>query len=518
MITKKLIRSLAFLIMVAFIGCQFYVFDVQAGSSDYVIDTNSAKEEIDNSMWNVPNDDVNFEKGAFVFTEGSTADTKLITVSAAKKNSYNTELFKAQYTIKFNNLPAGQQFAAAFALGSIESVMQDAGNVEVVFENNGGVAISVYAYDEDGNSIVLADKQAIGITLNTAFSLDVTATTDNRLTVKVNGKKIFDGASVVDLEGRIGFLQTGSCAAEIKEVNIVSHTYDRPENAKIEEDFELGTMDYNTVTSKMITGGKYYPNGIQVEDYAGSKVLMFRNVNTGYFGTRHQYSNFEVSFDVPYIAYLDEVNENGVITSAKHTAFVLGIGDDAVEYNTHGYVSSTEGVVFTPTSVASLTHLTDTVTFADNKYGNPKTNTGYSVKVTMIDTELTVYMKALNATDYDKVMQYRVGNITPLGYLHIFTNGQSHFAIDNFKIINMDQDANLLDLEYKESFLKGTEDWVYKPMKKVYLESDDTGYKANWSIVPICSGIIGSVILIACVVFRIIRKKQSGKGAGKVEE
>lgn len=518
MITKNFIRSLAFVIMVALIGCQLYMFDVQAGSSNYVIDAGSSKEEIDNSKWNVPNDDVNLKNGAFVFTEDSTADTKLIAVSAAKKSSYNTELFKAQYNIKFNSLPQGQQFAAAFALRSIESVMKDAGNVEVVFENNGGIVVSVYAYDEDGESVVLADAQTTGVALKNTFSLDVTATTDNQLTVKVNGNKVFDGVTEVDLEGRIGFLQTGSCAAEIKDVSIVSHTYDRPENAKIEEDFELGTMDYNTVTSKMITGGKHYPNGIQVEDYDGSKVLMFRNVNTGYFGTRHQYSNFEVSFDVPYIAYLDETNEDGVITSAKHTAFVLGIGDDAVEYNTHGYVSSTEGVVFTPTSVASLTHLTDTVTFLDNKYGNPETNTGYSVKVTMIDTQLTVYLKALNATNYDKVMQYTVGNITPLGYLHIFTNGQSHFAIDNFKVINMDKDANLLDLEYKESLLKGTEDWVYKPMKKVYLESDDTGYKANWSIVPICSGIIGSVILIACVVFRIIRKKQSGKGAGKVEE
>lgn len=518
MITKKMIRSLAFLIMIAFIGCQFYILNVQAGSSDYVIDASSSKEGIDNSKWNVPNDDVNFEKGVFVFTEDSTSDTKLITVNAAKKSLYNTELFRARYNIKFNSLPKGQQFVAAFALKSIESIMQDAGNVEIVFENNGGVAVSVYAYDEDGNIIVLAATQKTGVALGNIFSLDVTATTDDQLTVKVNGKKIYDGATDVSLEGRIGFLQTGSCAVEIKDLNIVSHTYDRPENAKIEEDFELGTMDYNTVTSRMIYGRQYYPNGIQVEDYNGSKVLMFRNVNVGYFGTKHQYSNFEVSFDVPYIAYMDEVNENGVITAAKHTAFVLGIGDDAVEYNDHGYTSSTEGVVFTPTSVASLTHLTDTVTFADDKYGNPKTNAGYSVKVTLIDTELTVYMKALHETKYDKVIQYCIGNITPLGYIHIFTNGQSHFAIDNFKIVNMDQDANLLDLEYKESFLKGTEDWEYKPMKKVYLKSEDAGHKANWSIVPICSGIIGSIVLIACIVFRIIRKKQSIKEAGKLEE
>ena len=82
----------------------------------------------------------------------------------------------------------------------------------------------------------------------------------------------------------------------------------------------------------------------------------------------------------------------------------------------------------------------------------------------------------------------------------------------------MDQDANLLDLEYKESLLKGTEDWVYKPMKKVYLKSEEAGGKADLRIVPICSGIVGSIVLIACIVIRIIRKKQSVKGADKVEE
>lgn len=515
---KKLIRLFTSAMVIALAGSQLYMSEVRAGSSDYVIDANSLKEGIDSSKWNVPNDDINVEKGTLIFTNESTADTKLITVDGAKKSPYNEELFKAQYKIKFKSLPEGQQFAAAFALKSIESIMQDAGNVEIVFENKGGIAVSVYAYDEEGKTIVLANTQTIGIALNNTFSLDVTATTDNRLTVKVNGKKIYDGVTEVALEGRIGFLQTGSCAAEIQDVNIVSHAYDRPENAKIEEDFELGTMDYNTVTSKMITGGKYYPNGIQVETYDGSRVLMFRNVNAGYFGTKHQYSNFEVSFDVPYIAYMDEVNENGVITAAKHTAFVLGIGDDAVEYNTHGYVSSTEGVVFTPTSVASLTHLTDTVIFAEDKYGNPETNAGYSVKVTMIDAELTVYMKALHATKYDKVMQYRLGNITPLGYLHIFTNGQSHFAIDNFKIINKDQDANLLELEYKESLLKGTEDWVYEPMEKVYLEPEDAGQEMKWIMMPICSGVTGSLILIACIAIRLIRKRQSLKGAGKHEE
>lgn len=516
--TKKLIRLLASAIIIALAGSQLCVSKVRAGNSDHVIDANSSKEGIDNSKWNVPNDDINMEKGVFVFTQDSTADTKLITVNAAKKSPYNAELFRAQYKMKLNGLPEGQQFVAAFALKSIESVIEDAGNVEVVFENKRGIQISVRAYDESGKCTVLAEAQKAGISLRNTFSLDVTANTDNQLTVKVNGRKIYDGVTDVALEGRIGFLQTGSCAAEIQDVNIVSHAYDRPENANIEEDFELGTMDYNTVTSKMLAGGKYYPNGIQVEDYNGSKVLMFRNVNTGYFGTKHQYSNFEVSFDVPYIAYLDEVNENGVITAAKHTAFVLGIGDDSVEYTNHGYISSTEGVVFTPSSVASLTHLADTVTFAENKYGNPETNAGYSVKVTMIDKEITIYMKALDATKYDKVMQYRVGNITPLGYLHIFTNGQSHFAIDNFKLINKDQDANLLSLEYKESFLTGTEDWVYEPMETVYLELEDAQQEMNWVMIPLYCGAAGTIILIACIVIRLIKQKKSAKEAGKHEE
>lgn len=491
---------------------------VQAGSSDIVVNNTSFATELDSTTWNAPNADVNVENGKIVFSKDSTAETRLITRKGATKTEYYDELFNTSYTLKLSALPADQKFIVAYSLLTAESYAEENGNFEVVFTNNGGVKVSVRAFGDDGTEQVLVDKANCGIKVGSAFTMSVSATKDMKTKVVVNGKTVYHAVAPISMEGRMGFMQSGNCAAEIQTVNIVSHAYERPENANIVEDFEKGSMDKNTLTSIMTRNLGFFPAGIYVEEYNGSNVLMFNNVSQGFFGTRYQYSNFEVSFDIPYVLRKNIVDEDGNVSALAHGNFVLGIGDESDVYSNYGYQQSAEALVISPDSISSFTHGKDgvSVQLAGKGYYDQQKNEGYSVKVSVVDTQIKVYVKALGATKYDEVLNYKVGQATPLGYVHIWSTGLSNFAIDNFKLTNLDKDANVLDLEYEAATIKPEADWEYKEREVVYLDevldkgdktaTEEQGFK--WSMLLVYGGIAGVVILATCTVVTLTGKKK----------
>lgn len=502
---------------------------VQAGSSDTVVNNASFEKELDSTKWNAPNADVQVENGKIVFTKDSTAETRLITRKGATKTEYYDELFNTTYILKLNTLPADQKFIVAYSLLTAESYAEEAGNFEIVFTNNGGVKATVRVFGDDGTEQVLVDKANCGVKTGSAFTINVNATKDMKTKVVVNGKTLYNAVAPISVEGRMGFLQTGGCAAEIQKVDIISHSYERPENGNIVEDFESGSMDKNTLTSTMTRSLGFFPSGIFVEEYNGSNVLMFRNVSQGFFGTRYQYSNFEVSFDVPYILRKNEVDEDGNVSALAHGNFVLGIGDESNVYSNYGYQQAAEAIVFAPDRITSMAHGKSgvVVDLPGKGYYDQQKNESYSVKVTMIDTQVKVYVKALKATTYDEVLSYKVGQATPLGYIHIWSTGLSNFAIDNFKLKNLDKDANVLDLKYEAATIKPEADWEYKEREVVYLDevlgdkaeadkttaTEEQGF--NWAMLLVYGGIAGVVILATCTVVALVGKK---KKEGKVHE
>ncbi len=505
---------------------QLGTLHVQAGSSDIVVDNTSFEKELDSTKWNAPNADVKLENGKIVFTKDSTAETRLITRKGATKTEYYNELFNTTYTLKLSTLPADQKFIVAYSLFTAESYAEESGNFEIVFTNNGGVKVTVRAFGDDGTEQILVDKASCGVKVGSAFTMNVSATKDMKTKVVVNGKTLYNAVAPISMEGRTGFLQSGGCAAEIQSVSIVSHAYDRPENGNIVEDFEQGSMDKNTLTSTMTRNLGYFPAGIFVEEYNGSNVLMFRNVSQGFFGTKYQYSNFEVSFDIPFVLRKNEVDEEGNISALAHGNLVLGIGDESDVYSNYGYQQSAEAIVFAPDRISSMAHGKNgvVVDLPGKGYYDQQKNEGYSVKVSMIDTQVKVYVKALKATTYDEVLSYKVGQATPLGYIHIWSTGLSNFAIDNFKLTNLDKEGNVLDLKYEAATIKPEADWEYKPQEVVYLDEvlgekdeattpEEQGFK--WVMLLVYGGIAGVVIIAVCTAIALGGKK---KKEGKVHE
>lgn len=517
--------------------------DVSAGVSNIVVDNSSFAEELDSSKWHAPSADVLVKDGKLVFTTDSTGDTRLIATDLVSASEQSSTLFKTNYKMKFTTLPAGEKFVLGYSLGSVEAYYEEAGNLEVVFENKNGLKVSVVAYDEDGKAIALSTAQSVGASLGNSFTVSVHATTDNKVRITVNNKTVYNKKAPVDMGGRIGFLQSGGCAAEVSSVDIVSYKYDTPENPNITEDFERGTININALSSRNLNSCGYFPCGIQVEEYNGSNVLMFRNANVGGIATTHKYSNFEATFDVPYIQHENEVDEEGNIIKPANVSLAFVIGSETYEY-TNGenqdWIYAPDSVLFDSNGVFSYKHVNDGA-FADlTRFYKKGTTQGYSIKISVIDTIVTVSMKSLNAKKYEQVMSYKIGNATPTGYLQISSTGRSNFAIDNLKIVNKDKDAKIIKVDYKSGKATNIDDWVYEPMEVKYrdgetitgTETDEatdedkqTGVltstqrkldNAPWFYLIAGAGVVSILIVVVSLI--VVKKRRVGKEGDTHEE
>ncbi len=512
----KKVSTLGLAIAITIAGSGIRTMNVFAGSSDIIIDNTSFAEELDATIWNNPSAELTVKDGKILFPEDSTGETRLITANPIKVSEYHEEFLKAEYSLKLKTLPKGEKFIVAFGLTTLESYYGEAGNLELVFENNGGLKVALIAYDEDGAEKKLVTAQSVGTSLGQNITIQVAVTADMKANVQVNNKTIYNKKAPMDLEGRVGFLQTGNCAAEISAVQIVSHSYEAPENVNVSEDFEKGTINVNTLTSQMLSSCGFYPAAIQVEKYHGSQVLMFSNAGAGYFGTTYQYSNFEVTFDVPYILYKNELREDGTIQKPASTGLVVAIADESEDYKEAGYTTAADAIVFGADSLYNLKGTQVPISFADKHFSNKEKNEGYSVKISVIDTIVTIEMKALKDIKYQEIYSYKIGNATPTGYVHIWSKGQANFAIDNFKIVNKDQKGNTIDVDYASGKMTGTEDYAYEPAEDVYLEPDEeSGF--NWGMLMVYAAIAGVIIFGTCLLVAK-GKKTPKKKEGKADE
>lgn len=501
----KIRTMLAILLICLFVCGNLCTMCTEAGYNENVVDNTTFSKEISKTQWNNPEKDVVIENGALVFPKTSTADTRLITQFPAEVSEQMSKLFDAEYRIKLRTLPQGEKFILGFSLATVESIIGEPGSMGIVFLNDGGLKASIVVYDESGEESKLVDSVKIGA-VGSEIEVKVSATADMHLDVTINGKKLYKKQAPIDLSGRMGLLQTGACEAVISDVNIITYSYDTPENCNISEDFENGTMNINALNSSMSLSSGYYPAGIQIEEYEGNQVLMFRNASIGYVGTVHQYSNFELSFDIPYMLHQDIYTQDGVLQTPAHAGFAVAIGGEATMFeDTWGFKHTYDTLLFEAGRVLSYKDWQKMGYFGEESFYDTSGTKGYSVKIDVKDTMLTVFMKALKDTAWKEILSYKVGNKTPLGFVQIWSTGQANFAIDNIKFVNTDQDAKVKDVEFVSGKMPGTEDWVYEPMEVKYREQAETNAFNWYNITALLAG-GGIVFLVACLVVKISKK------------
>ena len=409
-------------------GLQLNSLDVFAGYSSVNVDSESLVDSLDAS-WNNPDADLIVKEGKICFPAESTEDTRLITAQRFTADEYFDEFLNVDLSMNLKQLPEGKKFVIALGLDYAESYYGEEESVEIFFENRGGIYVGAQAYDEEGNPTIVAEAKRCAASLGKETQVTIDVNKDMNVKVTINGKVVQTFISPINVEGRVGFMQNGSCEVILDDIRVETQIYDRPENTNIYEDFESGKLDTNLFVSKM-TGTSGYPAGLSIEKYNGNYVMMFRHSNIGDFGTVHDYSNFEMTFDMPYWQWENIVNEDGHTTQRSTGAVILSFGGEPSGEQWFGHDTAAESFVFQPDLLYTWRGR-ESIKVDNAKYCDIANNEGFSVKLTVLDKKVTLALKLLDSDAYEEVFSLEMA-YTPLGKIQ-FWSSNTTFALDNKK-------------------------------------------------------------------------------------
>lgn len=519
MIMAKKIR-----ILVSMIACTLFLGILHsnsalAGSQATISEPVSEKNELNQTDWYFADSNIVATDGTLVIQPTSTSDTRFIAKGVSKTDSLVSEMTSVEASMRLTALPRGKQFVLAFGLSSIEAFPGEAGNVEISFTNDGGVKMGIVAHT-GSETVTILNPKNVGVSMNKEFTLSAVITPKAALQVSINGRKVCEQTLPVSGEGRFGVLQTGACGAKFSKLSYSYTLYERPENTNIYEDFETGDFNMNTLYSTSKKNG-LYPSGIRIEDYNGSQVLRFQNVGLGYIATKHKYSNFEISFDMPYFLRERVYDENGQLIGKPASNLGISFGGEVYQPEGYAYVHDTDLITIRSELVRSESRQAWTSeNLAELGVTDISTNEGYSVKLTYVDGHATFQVKALSAKEYITVGETDY-ELQRSGYIFIWSTGNADCAIDNLKIVNLDQNPNLIEVERRSSIITA-EDYIptkeeLEPASLESVKEQETGEEKaaegfDVTIFVVCC-VVGTVVLViaGAVIGSLLRRKQQKK-------
>ena len=420
-----------------------------------------------------------------------------------RADEFFEKLASVDFNLRLKALPKGQSFVLAFGLAGIEAGMSNRGNVEITFANNNGIKVSVVAYEKANTPITVCEPKSAGMSLNGNARVHAEVTNDGQILVSVNGKNVCKGTLPISGEGRIGFLQTGSCAAEVSDFKITAYQYYRPENSNIEEDFEEGSLNVSVLMGRTWVGNKTFT----FKEYKGNPVLMFESIGQTFLGTQASYSNFEMTFDVPYMRLKPGTDENGEPMDGTGT-IGISFGSEKTSVKKDEYKNAIDMITFKQGKVFSFKN--EAKYSAENSYWSEEKP--FSLQVIVKDCVITVGAKWMNETNYHPILSYEIANRDVTGYVHLWVVDQGNFAIDNLKITNLDHDPQLVEKEFVSGLIEKPEDWVYEPFERVYKqETQDVEEEKtfSWYLMIPTTALAGILILVVTdMVIRTCKKKK----------
>ena len=498
---KKLTLISSFLICIVFL---LPILTVEAGKKAVVLDATTLE---DKSYWFSPNEDVLLVEQKIAFSKDSEEDTKLISRPSLSIQQNYDEAVVLEGDVKFDALPSGESFVIGLGLQKIDTSIGDDDNVEITFTNDNGIKIGAYSQKE-GEKTTIFEATSCGMSVGSKARVRIVISGDKTLSVSVQGRKIGAGKLSVSGEGRVGFLQTGNCALEISGLKIISYNYERPENTNVAEDFEKGIdiSKLDLVNTSEVGGSEWYPNRLAVEEYEGNQVLMFSNVAGYYFTTKYPYSNFEMTFDVPYIEYDKE-------TKGANSSFGIYYGCPDNANGLWAEIESIDLFLFKQDGTIS-SEKQKAFEIKETAYSIWETCKPFSVRVSVVDGNVEVGMKWMNEDKFKTVASYTLEQGSPTGYIRFGVPSQyMKMAVDNVKITNLDDTPSLIETKYENGIVT-FEDAEYEPFERVYKDaSEDTDGKANqfsWYLIIPTAALVGVMIVGVCAGISA-RKKTSGK-------
>lgn len=467
-------RILSFLILTLMLVSTLNI-QVEAGEVSTALSLMDENGKLNVTSWYDPNDELEVQNGKLIIPDNSTADTRIITKSFATLDSMCEIVAEVSCNVEFTKLPEGKKFIIALGLSSIESYSGDAKNIEVEFTNQNGVSVGVAAYEKSGEATIVAAPTKCTAGIGSKMAVKVVLKSNQQISVFVNESEIVNGTVPVSGEGRVGLIQTGECGAVVSDLIVKYTQYDTPENTDFTETFEEGIYNNNLFTMKFAEGPRK-PSYMAVEEYNGSKVLLYRNTGLCYLGTKHMYSNFELTFDIPYFERQVEKDENGNIVKAP-SMFAVSMGDAAQDFAAWEYTGSTDLVLFLAENVYSYNHTPAKfdVAYSNMGFFDKTTDEGFSVQMKMVDGHFTLGMKALDDENFKTIAEADYDNFMT-GYIKLWTTGDGNVAIDNVKIKNLDENPNLIEVPFEPAVIE-VSDFEYEEPELVF--SPDTNEESG---------------------------------------
>lgn len=511
---RKTWKIIASALVICMLCLCFDPCSAEAGLSRVVVDSSSFAEELNTAVWNNPEGDVTAQEGVLIFPAESTKYTRLITKSMVQKTEEGTELVSASMTLKLKSMPKNGEFILGFGLGNIESLSTEQGQVEVAFINNGNLQVAVRCYENADEVVNIIEPKSAGFSIGNQAKIMVTIKNDKTITIGVNGKTVATGNLPFDAEGSVGFFQTGACEATISDLLIQSYQYNRPENSNFTENFDGDSYNANLLFSKASASG-YVPSTMSVESYQGNDVMWYENSGAAQIGTVQQYSNFELTFEVPYLLRENIEDENKNILYEKSMWFGVSFGDELMDCADNGYIYSPDMVYFDRDSTVKSYAQERKVVAQSSKYQffDEDETRGFAVKISVVDAHVTIGMKWIDEENFTTIGEYDTADSqTPLGYVHIWTCGPANFAIDNIEMKNLDVSPKLVEVEHKSSKFEVPDNYDYQKDEMIFRDDAEPNDTFNWYLLIPCAAVLG--VVIVGISFGITAKQGKKKKGG----
>lgn len=537
-----------------------------AGTSERKnIEAKSFSEGIINTgVWNQKGV-VNAVNNMLVFDNSCTGEDYLTAKSKFNDNSYwGVDLFiSVESALTINGIDKNARFAYSIGLPERKSAIGENGSYELVFQDKVGALAVGFGKYSNGTFIEISEiKTRTGIEYGKEIRFSVSVWYDKTVSVTVNDNVLCDKKSIISIPD--GFFALGQSGGKtntaVSDLTVSSVQYDAPENGgDIFEDFDNGEYNANVWYSKSEMGA-FTPTGLFIENGA----LKFQNTGSAYFVTRHQYSNFELTFDLfdyqNEAKYDDNGNFLGGISASVGIYFggpkIKEVLSESIRFTNHYFIMSgadestdttvnpngVYGLLYTnrnwyasKSMAASGVDLWDRDLSWDASAGRNKT---INVKAVVKDMQASFYVKyadknekgqdipAQDASWGEPVLSYKLSE-TPTGHIRIgsYSPGQvsgkgvkytiaGNFSIDNVMIKNLDKDdlKQVIDIDYKSNVIEYAKDYEYTDndepsdllsSKLSGKEKESSGCAASSSLSVPVFAIIGAVVAV------LGRKKKS---------
>ena len=148
-IRRKGLRSLCMLFLLILLGINADI-TADAGVVEQKTSLVNTEGALNATDWFDPEDGLYIENGKVVMSKDSTSETRLISKILCKSDNAYKEMLVFSGNLRFTQLPQGEKFVFAMGLDSLESYSEEAGNVEIEFQNNGTLSVGMTTYNDNG--------------------------------------------------------------------------------------------------------------------------------------------------------------------------------------------------------------------------------------------------------------------------------------------------------------------------------------------------------------------------------